>query len=179
MRPPGPLESASVRVSAALTAVLVTLGLVAGCARKWSCDLPGQLRQRAGSGARDCGEASLSEESGSEAGVSDSGVSGVDDCVAAALTASAPFYAQYPARGEDSELVYGVASDGKGTVAILQYDSDPSGGGKQQPVIHASICRNPELDLSVPRENGTPAPVKCSSLDDLGDTCGGGGTFAR
>ena len=154
--------------------------LLGACARKWTCDFTAQLVQRSGASAHDCGEAkgpdggrpvATSPDGGStDAGAADV-PSDVDVCIANAFAAHEPFRAQYPAQGVDSKVVYGIAYDGK-VVTILTYDSDPSGGSHQDPTIHAALCRDPRISLDTPRDATTPAPLECSSLEDLGQTCG-------
>ena len=160
----------------ALRGAVLALSLVTGCARKWTCDLAGQLEERAGTGARNCGESKGDAGSGEaerDADVpGDAGASPVDDCVASALRAHQAFYAQYPLAGKGATLVYGVASDGEGTVTILQYDPNPSGGSNQDPTIRATECMSPEFDPSSTRNSGSPAPLHCASITQLGQTCG-------
>jgi hypothetical protein len=159
--------------------VILTLVVVTACARKWTCDLAGQLRERAGADAHDCGKAS--GDSGAppaelDAGAngasvpSDGGVAGspVDLCVASAFAQGKPFYAGYPLTGKDAKLVYGIASDGSGNVTILQYDP----GSHQDPTIRATRCVSPEVELSSARNSGSPAPFRCESIEQLGETCG-------
>jgi hypothetical protein len=146
-----------------VVSAVVTLGVVAGCTHKWTCDFDGQLKQRAGNSSRDCGHASLD---------SDANDASVDDCVTLAFGKKEAFFAQYDQRGVDSKVVYGIASDGNGTVTVLQYDADPSGGSSEDPTIFASLCKTPTLDPSSPRDPGAPSPIQCVSLDVIGQTCG-------
>src|SRR3954468_15404352 len=89
-----------------------SVSLAVGCHPKSSCDLALQLEQRAGTGAKDCGDGS------SEAGIADT-----DACVVSRFGKGEPFFARYRRMGEDSEVVFGISSDGKGNVAFLTYDS--------------------------------------------------------
>ena len=141
--------------------MLSLLAMLVGCHPKSSCDLTLQLRQRAGAAAKDCGDAT-----------SDAGIAETDACVVSRFGKDEPFFAQYPRQGEDSQLTLGISSDGKGNVAFLEYDSDPSGGGSAAPVINGSICHDPFLDTSSDRDPTTTPPMKCTSMTSIGPTCG-------
>ena len=149
------------RLVVLLGAILSTLATLVGCHPKSSCDLTVQLKQRAGAAAKDCGDAT-----------SDAGIAETDACVVSSFGKDEPFFAEYSRQGEDSKLTLGISSDGKGNVAFLEYDSDPSGGGSATPVINGSICRDPVLDTSSDRDPTTTPPIKCTSMTSIGPTCG-------
>ena len=132
-----------------------------GCHPKSSCDLKVQLEQRAGSGAKDCGN-----------GTSDAGIADTDACVVSSFEKSQAFFAQYPRAGDDSQVVFGISSDGKGHVAFLTFDSDPGGGSGKEPVINGRICNGPDIDTSSDRDPATTPPITCASTTNLGATCG-------
>lgn len=149
------------RLVVLLVGMLSVPAMLVGCHPKSSCDLTVQLRQRAGAAAKDCGDAT-----------SDAGIAETDACVVSRFGKDEPFFAQYPRQGEDSLLTLGISSDGKGNVAFLEYDSDPSGGGNAAPVINGSICHDPVLDTSSDRDPTTTTPIKCTSTTSIGPTCG-------
>ncbi len=141
--------------------VLLCGAVAAACSSKSTCDLAADLRTRAGSGAMDCGHAALGGDA-----------KPVDDCVANAFNGGKPFIARYDRQGTDSQVVFGVASDGKGNVTFLLYDSDPSGGSGADPVISGDECVGPSLDTTPNRDPFTVSPIDCTSTNSLGRTCG-------
>ena len=151
----------SCRVVALSILVLVLLPVPVGCHPKSSCDLTVQLKQRAGVGAKDCGNPT-----------GDAGIADTDACVVSTFGRNEPFFAQYKRQGTDSEVVFGIASDGKGHVAFLTYDSDPSGGSGADPMINGDICNDPAVDSSSDRDPATTPPLSCASTSSLGPTCG-------
>jgi hypothetical protein len=144
-----------------LVLILSVSGSLVGCHPKSSCDLTAQLEQRAGAGAKDCGDAT-----------SDAGIAETDECVVSRFGKNEPFFAEYQRQGTDSEVVFGISSDGKGNVAFLTYDSDPSGGSDAAPVINGDICHDPSVDSSSDRDPATTSPITCASTASVGPTCG-------
>ncbi|HEX4340302.1 MAG TPA: hypothetical protein VH062_30550 [Polyangiaceae bacterium] len=138
------------------TAVL-TIVLASGCSQKWTCDLTEQLKQRAGTSAKDCGEAE-----------GDASMD-VDSCVTAMFGKGDAFYAEYPVTG--TTLTSAVAYDGN-SLTILKYDSDPSGGSSSDPTINAWACVSPSIDTSAPTKDD-PQPVSCTKTAFIAETCGG------
>src|SRR5689334_15896638 len=99
------------------------LVLAIGCSSE--CQLIDGLRDRSGSGARNCGHVALGADR-----------SAVDSCVLLAFENRAPFFAMYDGQGDDSQVAFGIAADAKGTVTFLYWDSDPSGGSNADAVVH-------------------------------------------
>lgn len=141
--------------------VLLCGAVAAACSSKPTCDLAAHLRERAGSGATDCGHAVLGGDT-----------TPVDSCVADAFNGGKAFIARYDRHGIDSKVVFGVAGDGKGNVTFLLRDSDPSGGSGADPVISGNQCNGPSLDTSANRDPFLTPPLSCTSTTSLGRTCG-------
>jgi hypothetical protein len=139
---------------------LFSICLAVGCHPKSSCDLTAQLKQQAGTAAKDCGNAT-----------SDAGIAARDECVDSRFGKNEPFFAQYEQQGTDSEVVLGISFDGKGNVIFLTYDSDPSGGSGAAPTINGAVCNDPTLDSSSDRDRTTTPPIACASTTNIGTTC--------
>jgi hypothetical protein len=125
------------------------------------CDLDAALRAKAGSAAKDCGHARLGADPSS-----------VDACVLDAFAGRMAFIARYDRQGIDSQVVSGVAGDGRGGVVLLLWDSAPCGGPGCAPALSEDTCNGPSPGLSAPRDPSQGAPFACESLTSRGQTCG-------
>ncbi len=138
----------------------LSMAAIAGCASS-KCELRAGLSARAGSGAKDCGHATLGGDA-----------SAVDACVVGAFQSGVPFVAQYDRQGTDSRIVFGIAGDVHGTVTFLLWDGDPSGGAGADPVISEDLCVSPAVNADATRDPSITPPLTCASSTSLGRTCG-------
>ena len=104
--------------------------LASGCGSSGSaCDLDALLRQRAGAGAVSCGRVAVGAPTAD-----------TDRCIADQTAAGHAFYAHYDVQGIDSRVALGALRDGDGRSSVLQWDSDPSGGGNAGARIFETVC---------------------------------------
>jgi len=112
--------------------LLLALLLACSTAAPVTCDLAQTAEDLAGAGATDCGAVEI-----------DGDATLVDGCTVDAFNAGEAFFAVYTLQGIDSAVETGLASDGT-TVFYLGFDSDPSGGGRDDAaIINQSSCTNP------------------------------------
>jgi hypothetical protein len=143
------------RLRLAASLAIACLAFLSACSDDDECNLGDEARSRAGTGAIDCGHVALGDDPKT-----------VDDCVTEAFETDQPFYAEYEARGTDSDVVRGIARNAEGTVTFLLWDSDPSGGGGHDPVISGDVCvEPPTLDPNV------SPPVTCPASTPLMRVC--------
>ena len=144
---------------------LVSLVVVFGCSSaepdEPQCDLAAELHSRAGTNAKDCGFADRGDDP-----------SRVDDCVISAFESGTPFIARYYRQGIDSQIIAGIAGDDAGSVTLLLWDSDPSGGASEPDKIYGDVCLSPSVDTSPSRNATVEPPLKCSGTSSLGEVCG-------
>ncbi len=99
---------------------------MSGCC---SCDLEGEVRQRAGAGAVDCGFASLGED-----------VEPIAQCALDAQAAGTSAYGGWEELGIDSEVHQHFAVGGE-QAWIFLFDGDPSGGDNACASLTAFPCQ--------------------------------------
>lgn len=134
--------------------------LVCSCSKK-PCDLDLEARERAGANAVDCGRVAIGADRSS-----------TDSCVAQAFQERKPFHARYEAQGIDSRVAWGVIGSASGTVTLLLYDSDPSGGSDVGAVIDARTCEGARLRADGASRNDGAPPFECTSDQVTGRVCG-------
>lgn len=92
-----------------------------------------ESRKLAGMDAVDCGRVPIAGDP-----------KAASHCALAAQNKGKPFRVRYDIQGIDSFLAVAVVRTPIGTVSVLQYDSDPSGGGRRGPgVIDSWRCPEP------------------------------------
>lgn len=141
-----------------LAAIVFFLAAVSGCGSR--CNLRSELRGLAGGGAKDCGHVILGDSP-----------TAVDACVVDSFGKKAAFFAQYDRQGTDSKVVFGLVGNNSGEVTFLEWDGDPSGGSREDPVISGDSCKRPSVDTSTGRDASTTPPIACRSIESLGRTC--------
>jgi hypothetical protein len=99
---------------------------LAGCA--CLCDTDAAVRDRAGSGAIDCGFVPLGADR-----------TRAIECATNAIAASAAVQVGWQDRGRDSEVRTYVAGH-DGVYAMFGYDGDPSGGSHVCPTLVETTC---------------------------------------
>jgi hypothetical protein len=126
------------------------------------CDVPAQLRERAGSGAVDCGHVAI-----------DGGIGSADACVTGAFRDGKPFFALYDEQGIDTFEMLGLASDGHGNVTLIRWRSvrlgDPDPNSK--PEAFAERCVGPSIDTSPDRDAPYEPPIACERREGIGQSC--------
>jgi len=133
--------------------------VLGSCSSK--CELVTGLSAVSGAAATNCGHALRGADA-----------SAVDACVVTAFEKGVAFVAQYDRTGTDSTVVFGIAGDSNGRVTFLLWDSDPSGGSGEDPVITGNLCVGPSVDSSSTRDPFVAPPITCTSITSLGRTCG-------
>jgi hypothetical protein len=136
--------------------------LAAACGSSGSaCDLDAFLRQRAGAGAVSCGRVAVGASTAA-----------ADQCIADQTAASHAFYARYDVQGIDSRVALGAVRDAAGRSAVLQWDSDPSGGGNAGARILEMVCDgDPPIQTSATRPGGA-VEIACTVVVDSRLACG-------
>jgi hypothetical protein len=125
--------------------------------------LDSESKRLAGAHAIDCGRVSL-----------DGDPKAATKCALSAQKAGKPFRVRYDVQGVDSEVALATVRTPEGTVCLLLYDSDPSGGGRRgDGVVLSRRCPDP-VHLSVdPRgridcfqkESSPPPILMCPNAD--------------
>jgi hypothetical protein len=167
-------------------------GAFVGACTKQGCDIGGLLRQRAGSGALDCGHATEPAASTpvkdagaprSDAGLGDAGtmdtgnanrasVEAVDACVTAAFRDKLAFFAQYDRPEAGPGVVAGIAADSTGRVFLLGYF--PQSGVRNAESARVDACNEPSVNTSEDRDPNRATPIRCRSTSIVGLYCSGG-----
>jgi hypothetical protein len=137
-------------------------GLFAGCGSSGTaCDLDAWLRQRAGAGAVSCGRVAVGASTAD-----------VDRCIADQTSAGHAFYARYDVQGIDSRVALGALRDAAGRASVLQWDSDPSGGGNAGARIIEAVCSgDPPIQTPTTRP-GAAIAISCTVVVDSRLACG-------
>jgi hypothetical protein len=136
------------RYAAGATALLAAVSS-AGCVNGPSFDEYRELLgERAGPAFQDCGLVRLGQAR-SEAVA----------CSQQALVRKAPFVVVFQVQGIDSELFHGLAVNGEGTAAWLQWDSDARGSGSR------FLAKRwvQEKSCSAPSVTDARIPIKCAT----------------
>jgi hypothetical protein len=136
--------------------------LATGCGSSGGpCDLDALLRQRAGAGAVSCGRVPVG-------GPTDE----TDRCIADQTASGQAFYARYDMRGIDSLVALGALRDAAGRVSVLQWDSDPSGGGNAGARIIEIVCGgDPPIQTPATRPDAA-MEISCTVVVDSHLACG-------
>lgn len=104
-----------------------TAALVAACG--CPCDPGAEARELAGSGAIDCGFVPLGDDPTSALA-----------CAEGAIGGGGAFYVGFQRMGTDSDVRTYLAGSADGTIWILGYDGDPSGGSGACATLSAWEC---------------------------------------
>jgi hypothetical protein len=141
-------------------AATTTLGT--GCGSSGgACDLDALLRQRAGAGAVSCGRVAVGAPSAE-----------TDRCIADQTASGRAFYARYDVRGIDSRGALGALRDAAGRASVLQWDSDPSGGGNDGARIIEIVCSgDPPIQTPATRPEAV-MEISCTVAVDSHLACG-------
>ena len=143
-----------------LKSLFLACSLLTACSSE-KCNLEAELLARAGKGATDCGQVLV-----------DGDRTATDECVTRAFEDGVAFHARYEARGIDSHVVLGIVRSASGTLTLLHYDGDPSGGGGDgQPVIDAAVCDDPRLPPTVSSRPEGTHPFTCGAERSVGRVC--------
>jgi hypothetical protein len=136
---------------------LVAATGVVGCSSSSPCNIDDAVRSRAGGSAVDCGHVAVQASRAA-----------ADACVVQAFQAGKPLFVEYDEQGDDSRAVSAIVRAPDGTVTMLLWDGDPSGGSHAAPTIHANGC-----DAPMVADAGAPpgAPLACGGSRDLGRVC--------
>lgn len=133
---------------------LITL-LVAACSsvsgRRATFDsFVAEVKSAAGAGAIDCGHVTL----GADRSVANC-------CVAINFIRSLPFSVSFDEQGIDSRVARGLMRNIHGTTTLFYFDSDPSGGYRQDNgVVYSHACKNPTLTQN-PCGDPVGFPLNC------------------
>jgi len=141
------------RLQLALT-VLVPLLLAAclsnGGSRKTFEEFRAEVKMLAGASTTDCGHVAL----GADRSVANC-------CVAINFIRSLPFSVSFDEQGIDSRVARGLMRDAYGTTTLFFFDSDPSGGYRQDNgVVYSRTCKNPTLTQN-PCGDPVGFPLNC------------------
>ena len=102
-------------------------------------DFEARVARTAGTGAIDCGTASVEVSR-----------TNFNTCVAGGFQSATGAYAIYIGQGTDSTVAGGLATDRDMRVTILRFDSDPTGGGSpNNGNIRETPCENATLSGAV------------------------------
>jgi hypothetical protein len=148
----------------ALAAAWMALATLLGCgggSGGGACDLDVILRRRAGPGAVDCGRVA----NGASSTVT-------DQCIADRTAQGVAFFARYDAQGIDSQVAFGVISDGQGHASVLLWDSDSSGGSGAGAQIGETLCGTDSPIRTALTNANMPVPVSCGVADSYMLICG-------
>ncbi len=91
-----------------------------------------ESKRLAGSDAIDCGRVRINGDP-----------KAATQCAVAAQKAAKPFRVRYDMRGIDSSVAVAIVRTPIGTVGVLSYDSDPSGGSQIGEVVYPKKCPEP------------------------------------
>lgn len=145
-----------------LALAVAACGLAAGCGSSGSaCDLDAFLRQRAGAGAVSCGRVAVGAPTAA-----------ADQCIAEQIAAGHAFYARYDVQGIDSRVALGALRDDAGRSAVLQWDSDPSGGGNAGARILETVCDGDPPIRTLATRPGAALEISCTVVVDSRLACG-------
>ena len=139
-----------------------TAGLGTGCGSSGgACDLDALLRQRAGAGAVSCGRVAVGAASVE-----------TDRCIAEQTASGRAFYARYDVQGIDPQGALGALRDAAGRASVLQWDSDPSGGGNAGARIIEIMCSgDPPIQTPATRPDAA-WEISCTVVVDSQLACG-------
>jgi hypothetical protein len=137
-------------------------GVLAGCGSSGgACDLDAWLRQRAGAGAVSCGRVAVGASTAQ-----------ADRCISDQTAAGHAFYARYDVQGIDSRVALGALRDAAGRASVLQWDSDPSGGGNAGARIIETLCSgDPPIQTPATRP-GAALEISCTVVVESHLACG-------
>lgn len=109
-----------------------------------------EVKLAAGAGATDCGHMAL----GADRSVANC-------CVAINFIRSLPFSVSFDEQGIDSRVARGLMRNVYGTTTLFYFDSDPSGGYRQDSgVVYSRTCKNPTLTQN-PCGDPVGFPLNC------------------
>ena len=113
-------------------------------------DFQTEVKLAAGAGAADCGHVALGADR-SEANC----------CVATNFVQFLPFSATFDEQGIDSRVARGLVRDASGVTTLFAFDSDPTGGNRQDNGrINSVTCDNPSLTQN-PCSDPVGFPLTC------------------
>jgi hypothetical protein len=139
-----------------LALVILNSLLVAACSSSDGgsgitfADFQTEVKLAAGAGAADCGHVALGADR-SEANC----------CVATNFVQFLPFSATFDEQGIDSRVARGLVLDASGVTTLFAFDSDPTGGNRQDNGrINSVTCDNPSLTQN-PCSDPVGFPLTC------------------
>jgi hypothetical protein len=88
------------------------------------------------------------------------------------IAAGQAFYVRYDVQGIDSRVALGALRDDAGRASVLQWDSDPSGGGNAGARIIETVCDgDPPIQTPTTRP-GAAQEISCTVAVESHLACG-------